>query len=75
MHDNLSNFRPRGESVRYLVKIILLSELPPWNFDPQTFIEDELARLTADGEELISVLPDHDDLMVILRVTAPGGVA
>ena len=75
MHDNLSNFRPRGESVRYLVKIILLSELPPWNSDPQTFIEDELASLTADGEELISVLPDHDDLMVILRVTAQGGVA
>ena len=75
MHDNLSNFRPRGESVRYLVKILPMSELPSWNTDPQAFIEDELARLTARGEEVVSILPDHDDLMVVLKVSAQGGAA
>lgn len=75
MHDNLSNFQPRGESVRYLVKILPMSELPSWNTDPQAFIEDELARLTAHGEEVVSILPDHDDLLVVLKAPDSGGVA
>ena len=75
MKTNLSNLSSKSESVRYLVKIILLSELPSWNTDQQAFIEDELDRLTAGGEELISVLPDHGDLLVILKVTAQGTTA
>ena len=45
-----------------------LSELPSWNADPQAFIEDELARLTTHGEEVVSILPDHEDLLVVLKV-------
>lgn len=68
MNNNLSNFRPKGESARYIVKTILISELPDWNADQQAFVEDELARLTANGEEVVSILPDHGDLLVVLKV-------
>ncbi len=68
MNNKISKNRPTNESVRYLVKIILLSELPSWNHDPQAFIEDELARLTTHGEEVVSILPDHEDLLVVLKV-------
>ena len=68
MHNKLSDFSPKSESVSYVVKLILLSELPYWNTNPRAFIEDELNRLTASGEEIVSILPDHEDLMVILKV-------
>lgn len=75
MRNRISRFKPKSESVSYLVKNILLSEMPHWDLDSRAFIEDELNKLTAGGEELISVLPDHGDLLVILKVSAQGGVA
>ena len=68
MHNRISRFKPKSESVSYLVKNILLTELPYWNTNPRAFIEDELNRLTASGEEIVSILPDHEDLLVILKV-------
>ena len=74
MNNKISNFSPKNESVRYLVKSILLSELPDWDADQQAFIEGELERLTAGGEEVVSVIRDHEDLWVVLKAPA-GGVA
>ncbi len=75
MHNKISNFSPKNESSRYVVDIILLSEFPAWDVNQQSFIEGELSRMTANGEEIISVLPDADDLMVILKAPDSGGVA
>ena len=75
MHNKLSNFSPKIERGRYLVMSILLSELPDCHPDPQAFIERELDRMTAGGAEVVSILPAHDDLLVILKAPDPGGVA
>jgi len=68
MHKRISRFKPKSESVSYLVKNILLTGLPHWNSNPRAFIEDELNKMTAGGEEIVSILPDHEDLLVILKV-------
>ncbi len=67
MKNNLSKSSPKNNHIRYLTKIIVMDEMPVWDTDPQNFIEVELNRMTADGAEVVSVIPDHEDYMVVLR--------
>ena len=75
MH-KLSNVRSKIKSHgrqprrRFAAKYILTSERPSWYSCDQVFIEAELENLTADGAEVISILRDHEDLLVILAVPA-----
>ena len=64
MYDDLSKFNPTAKSVRYLVRGFLPSDSPYYMAE----LERELERLTADGAEIVSILPDHEDLLVVLKV-------
>ena len=67
MKNNLSKSSPKTNHIRYRTRIIFMCEMPVWDTDPQNFIEVELNRMTADGAEVVSVIPDHEDYMVGLR--------
>ncbi len=67
MKNNLSKFSSENHHIRYLTRLIVMSEMPVWDTDPQNFIEVELNRMTEGGAEVVSVIPDHGDLMVVLR--------
>jgi len=64
MYDDLSKFNPKAKSVRYLVRCFS----PSVSHDYMAELERELERLTADGAEIVSILPDRDDFMVVLKV-------
>ncbi len=68
-----SEAKTSHSKVRFSVQLILLSERPSRYSNDQVFIENELEKLTADGEEVVSILRDHGDLMVILAVPAKEG--
>ena len=71
----LTSANGRQPKFRYRVQNILLSERAAWEYPgEQAFIEDELERLTADGAEIVSIIADHEDLLVVLKAPA-GGVA
>ncbi len=62
---------------RYIVKNIPLDERP-FGLDDlceEEYIEGQLAELTENGERVVAITRDHEDLMVILRVTAQRGAA
>ena len=61
---------------RYVVKNILLSERADWEYPgEQAFVEMELARLTENGEEILSLFRDSDgDYEVVLKVEVGGGI-
>ena len=78
MKNNLSKFSSENHHIRYLTRLIVMSEMPVWDTDPQNFIEVELNRMTEDGAEVVSVIRDpqnHKDLLVFLKVSAQGGAA
>ena len=74
MTDNLTiteqNLPVRDPKFRYIVQHILLSERAAWEYPSEdVFLEQELSRLTENGEEIHSLLPEGDgDIKVILRV-------
>jgi len=69
----LSDFNPKGNRARYLVRGIFMSEMAFGDADQQAFIEAELERLTGCGEEVVAILPDREDFLVVLKVSASGG--
>ncbi len=81
MYHTTSSIKPRnnppqeGPRFKYLVKWVLLSERAEWEFDGEdSYIESELAKLTENGEEIISLLGDEmGDIRVILKVAVTEG--
>jgi len=77
--NTLSSIKSKNKlpEFRYIVKIIPLDQRP-FGLDDlceEEYIETQLAELAHHGEEIVSIVRDHEDLMVILRVTSQGGAA
>lgn len=77
--NTLSSIKSKNKlpEFRYIVKIIPLDERP-FGLDDlceEEYIEAQLAELTEGGERVVAITRDHEDLMVILRVTAQKGAA
>ena len=77
--NTLSSIKSKNKlpEFRYIVKIIPLDERPFGldNLCEEEYIEAQLAELTEGGERVVAITRDHEDLMVILRVTAQKGAA
>jgi len=66
----------RKRKFHYIVKIIPLDSRP-FGLDDlceEEYVEAQLAELTENGERVVAITRDHEDLMVVL-MTAQGGVA